>query len=303
MLKTFLSRLRFLFLRRSQGEVDEELRFHMEQQIEANIAAGMPPHEARRQAAIAFGGVERAREECREQRPGHWLETLLQDVRYALRGFRRSPTFTITIVVTLMLGIGATTVVFSVVDRILFRSLPYGHAERLVSVGLIAPIMQQEFMLGGSYYDWRDNQKPFEAFTSETGVNACDLTEERPARLNCASVEAHFLPTLGLTPALGRNFTSEEDRPNAPRVALISWQLWQNHFGGDPGILNKLVSLDGKPARVIGVLPKEFEMPTLEPADIVVPQALDEAAERKESPDTVMYAFARLKPGVSIEQA
>ncbi len=303
MLKGFLSRLRFLFRGRSHGEVDEELRFHMEQQIEANIAAGMPPNEARRQAAITFGGVERAREECREQRPGYWLETLLQDVRYAFRGFRRSPTFTITIVVTLMLGIGATTAVFSVVDRILFRSLPYGHAERLVSVGLIAPIMQQEFMLGGSYYDWRDNQKPFEAFTSETGVSACDLTEERPARLNCANVEANFLSTLGVSPVLGRNFTVDEDRPNAPRVALLSYRLWQEHFGGDPGILNKLVSLDGKPARIVGVLPPSFEMPTLEAADVLVPEALDEAAERKEAPDTVMYAFARLKPGVTIEQA
>src|SRR5271170_5488619 len=303
MLKTFLSRLRFLFLRRSQGEVDEELRFHMEQQIEANIAAGMPPHEARRQAAIAFGGVERAREECREQRPGYWLETLAQDVRYAFRGFPRSPTFTITIVVTLMLGIGATTAVFSVVDRILFRSLPYGHAERLVSVGLTAPIMQQEFMLGGSYYDWRDHQTPFEAFTSDTGVNQCDLTEEKPARLSCASVEASFLPTLGVSPVLGRNFTPEEDRPNAPKVALISYQLWQRRFGRDPGVLNKLVSLDGRPVRVIGVLPKEFETPTLEAADVLVPQALDEAEQRKADPGRVMYAFARLKPGVSIEQA
>src|SRR5277367_711577 len=167
MLKTFLSCLRFLFLRRSQGEVDEELRFHMEEQIEANIAAGMPAQEARRQAAIAFGGVERAREECREQRPGYWLETMLQDVRYALRGFRRSPTFTITIIVTLMLGIGATTAVFSVVDRILFRSLPYGHAERLVSLGLVQSLETQEFMLGSFYYDWRNNQSAFESMTSE----------------------------------------------------------------------------------------------------------------------------------------
>jgi putative ABC transport system permease protein len=303
MLHELLTRIRFLLRRKPRLEVDEELRFHLEHQIEANIAAGMSPDEARRQAAITFGSLERAREECREQRPGYWAETFLQDVRYALRGFRRNPTFTLTIVLTLMLGIGATTAVFTVVDRILFRSLPYGHADRLVSVGLTAPIMPLEFMLGGSYYDWRDNQKPFEAFTSETGVNPCDLTEEKPARLNCASVEANFLPTLGLTPALGRNFTPEEDRPNAPRVALLSYQLWQDHFGADPGILNKVVNLDGKPARVIGVLPQEFEMPTLEPADVVVPEALDEAAERKEAPDTVMYAFARLKPGVTIEQA
>src|SRR5271170_365237 len=303
MLSDFLTHLRLLFRRGTHRDVDEELQFHLERQVEANIAAGMSPQEARRQAVITFGGVERAREECREQRPGHWLETLLQDVRYAFRGFRRSPTFTITIALTLMLGIGATTAVFSVVDRILFRSLPYGHADRLVSVGLTAPIMQQEFMLGGSYYDWRDNQTPFEAFTSETGINLCDLTEEKPARLSCASVEATFLPTLGVSPVLGRNFAAEEDRPNAPKVALISYQLWQRRFGRDPGVLNKLVSLDGQPVRVIGVLPKEFETPTLEAADVLVPQALDEAEQRKADPGRVMYAFARLKPGVSIAQA
>jgi predicted permease len=181
--------------------------------------------------------------------------------------------------------------------------LPYAHDDRLVSVGLVAPIIPQEFMLGGSYYDWRDNQKPFEAFTSETGVNACDLTEHNPARLSCASVEANFLPTFEISPVLGRNFLPEEDRPNGPKVALISYELWQTHYGLDPGIVNKLIDLDGNQVRVIGVLPKDFEMPTLQAADVLVPQALNEAEQRKADPGRVMYAFARLRPGVSIQQA
>ena len=134
MLTELLARLRFLLSRRTHREVDEELAFHLEQQTEANIAAGMTPQEARRQAGIEFGGVERAREECREVRPGYRVEMLVQDVRYAMRGFRRNPIFTITIVVTLMLGIGATTAVFSVVDRILFRS-PALRARRSAGVG------------------------------------------------------------------------------------------------------------------------------------------------------------------------
>jgi hypothetical protein len=105
----------------------------------------------------------------------------LHDVRYALRGFRRNPIFALTAIVTLALGVGATTAVFSVVDRILFRSLPYAHENSLVSVGLIAPIIPSEFMLGGSYYHWRDNQKPFVALTSETGVDECDLTGTQSA--------------------------------------------------------------------------------------------------------------------------
>jgi putative ABC transport system permease protein len=132
MINEWLTRLRFLVTREARREVDEELQFHLDQQTQANIAAGMPPKEAHRQAVIAFGGVEHAREECHEQRPGFLIETLLQDVRYAIRGFRRNPVFTITVVATLMLGIGATTAVFSVVDRILFRPLPYAHADRLV---------------------------------------------------------------------------------------------------------------------------------------------------------------------------
>ncbi len=263
MVKEVLTRMRFFVTRRQHRELDEELRFHLEQAMEANRAAGMTAAEARRQALIEFGGVERTREECHRQRPGWWLGTVAQDVRYALRGFRRNPTFTIAAITTLAVGIGATTAVFSVVDRILFRSLPSAHDDRLVSVGLVAPIIPQEFMLGGSYYDWRDNQKPFEAFTSEAGVNTCDLTERNPARLSCARVEQSFLPTLGISPLLGRNFLPEEDRPNGPKAALISYDLWRSHYGFDPGIVNRLIDIDGNQVRVIGVLPKDFEMPTL----------------------------------------
>jgi len=302
-LRKLLTTLRFLLAGKTHAEVDEELQFHLEQQIDLNVSAGMAPGEARRQAAIAFGGVERAREGCREQRPGYWLETVLQDVRYALRGFRRNPAFALTIILTLMLGIGATTAVFSVVDRILFRSLPYGHADRLVSVGLVAPIEPQEFMLGGSYYEWRDHQQPFAAFTSETGVEPCDLTEEKPARLNCATVEANFLPALGVSPVLGRNFTAEEDTPDGPKVALLSYAVWLGRYGLDPGVVGRVIHLDGKQVRVVGVVPKDFEMPRLQPADVLLPQALDVAAQRRADPGRPMWAFARLKPGISVEQA
>ncbi len=303
MIGEFLTRLRFLFSRRKPGELEDELAFHIAQSIDRNIAAGMLPDEARQQAMIEFGAIERAREHCHEQRPGWWLGTVAQDLRYGLRGFRRNPIFTLTVLATLTLGIGATTAVFSVVDRILFRPLPFAHTDRLVSVGLTAPIIPEEFMLGGSYYVWRDNQKPFEAFTSETGVNSCDLTEHNPAHLSCASVEASFLPTLGIAPLIGRNFLPEEDRPHGPRVALISFGLWQSHYARDPGVVNRLIDIDGNPTRVIGVLAKDFEMPTLEDADVVVPQALDEAEQRKAEPGRVMYAFARLKPGIGAQQA
>ena len=303
MLDRLLTRLRLLLLGNRHADVNEELQFHVEQEIAANIARGIEPAEARRLAAVAFGGLDKSREQCRQQRPGYWLETLVQDVRYAVRGLRRSPIFSVTAILTLMLGIGATTAVFSVVDRILFRNLPYGHGDRLVSVGLVAPIEPQEFMLGGSYYQWRDNQKPFVALTSETGVTPCDLTEDRPARLSCASVEANFLPTLGVAPVIGRNFTAEEDSPNGPKVALISYSLWKNRFHLDRDVAGRSINVDGHSVMIVGVLPQDFEMPRLQAADVLLPQALDVAAQRRADPGRPMWAFARLKPGVSVQQA
>jgi len=290
-------------LRRSDEEFEEELGSHIEMHIDERVRSGLSPAEARRQVLMHLGGAEQTRQVYRERATLPWLEGTLYDVRYALRGFRRNPIFALTAIVTLALGIGATTAVFTVVDRILFRSLPYAHEDRLVSVGLVAPIIPNEFMLGGSYFNWRDNQTPFATLTSETGINECDLTEHNPKRLSCANVEANFLPTLGVSPFLGRNFLPEEDRPNGPKVALVSYGLWLNQYNRDPGIINRLVNIDSHWVRVIGVLPKDFEMPALEKADIVLPEALDEAAERKADPGRVLYAFARLKAGISITQA
>jgi putative ABC transport system permease protein len=303
-----MRKLRGLWMRlvragRVKHDFDAELESHIRMHTDDGVRAGLSEEEARRQALIRLGNAEQARQAYRERAGLPVLDTLIQDVRYALRGLRRNPGFALTAIVTLALGMGASTAVFSVVDRILFRPLPYGHPDELVSVGLTAPIIPQEFMLGGSYYEWRDNQKPFSAFTSETGVNACDLTENNPAHLGCASVEADFLPTLGVSPILGRNFLPEEDRPKGPKVALISYGLWKSHYNRDVGIVNRLIDIDGAEVRVIGVLPGDFEMPTMEKADVLVPQALDEAEQRKADPGRVVYAFARLKPGIGIQQA
>jgi predicted permease len=298
-----LSWLRHLFRPRDRKQLDDELQFHLDSLIELKMSEGLSPVEARRQAQIEFGGLEAAREQCEQARPAWWSGTVVQDFKYALRGLRRNPSFAIAVVLTLMLGIGSTAAVFSVVDRILFRPLPYADSSRLVSVGLVAPIEPQEFMLGGSYYEWQDNQKPFLSLTSETGVEACDLTEENPQRLDCASVENNFLPTFGVVPVLGRNFLPSEDRPNAPRVALVSYSLWQTQFHGDRSIVGRIIKIDGNQTRVIGVLPANFEMPRLQAADILVPEALDIAAQRKADPGRPMWAFARLRPGVTPEAA
>jgi predicted permease len=309
-LREFFLRCRAFFRpatrRNTKAHLDEEFEFHIEmsaQLIQARDQVSV--EEAHRRAVVEFGGVERNREETYRQRPGWLAETMLQDIRYALRGFRRNPAFAVTVIATLALGIGATTAVFSVVDRILFRSLPYAEDDRLVSMGLVQPLEKQEFMLGGFFYEWQQNQKPFTAVTFEQGTGDCNLTDVNPVHLQCARVAQNFLPTLGITPILGRSFLPEEDLPHGPRVALISDALWQSRYNRDPKILNQAMSLDGHTVRIVGVLPASFEMPRLQAADIVVPAQMDVQAQHTVNSGIgfPMWAFARLKPGVSIAEA
>jgi putative ABC transport system permease protein len=231
------------------------------------------------------------------------MSGLLQDIRYALRQLRKSPGFTAVTVITLALGIGAATAMFSLVDGALFRRLPYPHDDELVSVGVLAPIIDGEFLFAGSYLSWKHDQTPFSGFTSSTGVNDCDLTDEHPVRLTCGAVESTFLPTLGIQPILGRNFTAEEDRPDAAKVALLSYGLWQSRFAGDNDVINRTVSLDGKPTRVIGVLPRDFEFPTLAHTSALVPEALDPTMVQRNELGPVVRVYGRMKPGLSVESA
>ena len=306
MISELLTRLRFLIFRKGRSELDEEIEFHLEQAITTRIAAGMDAAEARRQALIEFGGIEPAREQCERQRPAWWIGTVLQDLRYALRGFRRNPLFTISVLVTIALGIGATTAVFSVVDRILFRPLPYADPSGIVSLGFVHSLERQEFVMGRFYVEWQKDQTPFSLLAAQsTGVHNCDLVEDNPAQLGCISFQANFLPLFGISPVLGRNFLPEEDRPNGPRVVMISYGLWKGHYSGDSHILGRMINVDGDPVRIVGVLPRDFQFPTLESADIVSPFAFDPAIQQTVNggfgyPERV---FARLKSGVSVAQA
>jgi predicted permease len=305
-LRIFAVRLRGLFRRRQQDDdLNAELRAHLEMLTEENIRRGMSPAEARHAARREFGGVEQAKELYREQHSIQLIDSLLQDLRFALRGLRNRPGFALVAILTLALGIGSTTAVFSVVDRILFRSLPYPHDDRLVSFGDKAPFEANEFVLGPDYVDWKKAQTPFESVTSFVPGGAdCDLTEQNPVRLKCALVESTFLPTFGIQPFLGRNFSSDEDRPNAPRVALITYGLWRSRFARDRNLPGRAISLDGRPTVVVGVLPEQFEMPNLGHDDILIPAALDGSTDRgPNARQIILRAFARLRPGVTIQQA
>jgi hypothetical protein len=182
-LYTIPLRLRSLFRwAQADNELDDELRDHLARKTEEYVAKGMAPEEARRRARLDLGGVEQTKEKCRDERRVTWIQDFVQDLRFALRMLRKSPGFATVAILTLAIGIGGTSAVFSVVDRILFRSLPYPQDHRLVSFGLLAPIERDEFMLGSSYIDFRKEPGPFEAITSiSPGTAACDLTEPQSA--------------------------------------------------------------------------------------------------------------------------
>jgi putative ABC transport system permease protein len=305
-LRSFFLRILALFRKRHlDSDLNAELQTHLEMLSEEYYRRGMSLLEAQQAARREFGGLEQTKELHRELRGIPVFDTLFQDLRFALRGLRKRPGFAIVAILTLALGIGSTTAVFSVVDRILFRSLPYPHDDRLVSFGDKAPFEANEFVLGPDYVDWKKAQTPFESVASFIPGGAdCDLTEQNPVRLHCALVESTFLPTFGIQPFLGRNFTVDEDRPNAPRVALITYGLWHTRFAGDRNLPGRTISLDGHPTLVVGVLPAQFEMPNLGHDDILLPAALDGSTDRGPSArQIILRAFARLKPGITIKQA
>ncbi len=304
-LRESIARVRAVFGKRQRdATLDEELQTHLAMLVEQNLERGMTPEEARRAAKMSLGGEEQIKEAVRDYRGLPLLETLAQDTRFALRMLRKSPGFTVVAVLTLALGIGANAAVFSVLYRDLLHPLPYPHGNRLVFFGMVIPSADSRpFLFAASYEQLRRSGIPFESMTSwRPGTNGCDLTEDRPLRLTCARAESTFLPTFGISPVLGSNFSAEEDGPDAQAVCLISYALWQSRFGGNASAIGQMLSIDGQSTRVIGVLPRDFEWPTLDHVDVVLPEALS-TAELTNPMAGVVRAYARLKPGVSLAEA
>ncbi len=300
-LDKFRIKCRSLFFRRRvEVELDNELQSHLALQIEAFQAAGLPNDEARKQALASMVGLHLVKERCRDMRGFNLLDDFLADVRYGWRSLCRNAGFAVAAIGIVGLGIGSATAVFSAVDRLLFKSMPYAAPQELVSVGFTLPFMEQEFLFGSTYFEWQHQTTPFKRLGSWAGVAGCDVMQEHPVRLVCALADANFLPALGISPERGRNFTTDEDRPNGPKVALISDAMWRGRFGSNSEILGKLISVDGAPTRIVGVLPREFELPNMGNADLLLPQALDPAAQR---PGVPLKAIGRLKPGMGAEQA
>lgn len=274
-----------------RAEIEEHLAMRAEHE-------GITLEEARRR----FGNPLKVQEEVREVWLGARAEAWLQDLRLAGRMIWRHPVFAAGAICALAAGLGTSTAVFSVVDRVLFRSLPFAAPEQLVMVGQSAVIEPMPFLLWPDYNDWQKSQTAFSSMTAlASGTYDCDINEENPARVRCGAVAWNFLRVLGVLPQRGRDFLEVEDRRGAPRVALITDELWGQRFGRDAGALEKTVSLDGQPVRVIGVLARGFEMPGLQAADVLMPMALPPPT--RPMMGGVLRVYARMKPGVTAEEA
>jgi putative ABC transport system permease protein len=286
---------------RKDQELTEEIEAYLEMLIEQKIKDGLDPAEARRAALIELGGREQVKEKVREARAGNHLETLWQDLRYALRLLLKRPVFTLIAIITLALGIGANTAIFSVVNAVLLNAVPYYEPQRLVSVTEVLD-GRHIFREGVENYDAYQTQS--QAFEHLVAFNRGRLNltgRGAPERLESLSVTANVFPALGLTPQLGRAFTPEEDPPATPRVALLGHAFWQRRFGGDPSILGNTLTLEGQSWTVIGIMPPRSRTlmgRVLEGADVWLPLAI-KVGEKSNYVDVI----GRLKPGFTPAQA
>jgi putative ABC transport system permease protein len=280
--------------------LDEEIRFHIDRQTEKNLRAGMTTDEARRQALIRFGGLDGAKERTRDEFRAASIEDFLRDVRYGGRALLRAPGFTIVATLTLALGIGATTAMFSVVNGILLRPLPYPQQDRLVE--LVHSIGSGQILASPAvYFGYRDHSRTFEAVGLwDWDASPVTVTGARePESVRSVEVTHEVLGMLGATPALGRSFRSSDDVPGAAPTAVISHAYWQRRFeGADP--IGRTLVVDGVARELIGVLPDSFGFFDY-PADIFYPMQL----VRSEAgfPQGDGRGLARLKPGITLEQA
>jgi ABC-type lipoprotein release transport system permease subunit len=306
---TLFTRLRSLaramFLRsRWERDMNEELQFHIEERAEHLVKSGVPQHEAMRRARLEFGGIEGYKETCREARGLRMVDELRCDLRYALRSFRKSPGFTAVAVLSLALGIGLNSAIFSAINAVLLRQLPYKDPERIVQVAMSYD-NQPTGTSPADYLEWENQNHVFERMAAfESGI--VPLVGDRPERIISQRVSASFFPILGVQPALGRTFRAAEDKPES-NVVVMSHGLWRRRFGSDPNILGRNFTIDNASYRVIGVMPERFryfEEANIGSATVDVWLPYPFATNPTTNRDFfTLSAIARLKPGVALEQA
>jgi putative ABC transport system permease protein len=287
----------------ADAQLDSELRFHIEELTNANIAAGMPPGEARRQALMEFGGPEQLKEELRDVYRVRIIDYTLCNLKSAFRFIRKSPSFSIAVILTLALGIGANSAVFSAIDAILLRPLPFPNGDQLMVISQVNPKLKSpsSFVAPARVEDWNRMNSTFQAITGYYADDASESSGPLPEKVTWGLVAPRFLQVWGVAPALGRDFSPEEERYGGPSAVLISDRYWRQRFGANPDILGKKLRIGGLAPEVIGVMPASFLFP-IRDVDVWSPVQL--GAPYTESRDDTWYrVVGRIKAGVSVTQA
>jgi predicted permease len=286
---------------RIQQDIDRELAFHIAERVDELRAQGMSESDATRRARIQFGNPLVQRERTHDVDVADGLDTLLRNVRYAVRALLRAPGFTITAVLTLALGIGANSAVFSAMDTVLLQPLPFSHADRLMYLTQTSDSGGDRAIAGVRIDDWNRDNSTFDVITGYEMEDVSDTTGDQPERVQRATVLPRFLDVWGIEPVIGRGFTAAEHRMGGPQAILISERYWRRRFGADAAVLNKSVRITGRSYPIVGVLPASFMFPERD-ADWWVPEWVD-------APWMVPREYAsyvtigRLRPGVTLEQA
>ncbi len=290
---------------RKDRELAAELDAHVQMHVEDNVRRGMSPEEARRQALIALGGIEQTKESYRGRRGIPVIESVLQDVRFGARMLRKNPGFTAVAVLTLALGIGANTAIFSVVYAAVLRPLPYAQPDRLMTLDELRESHEYRAYWNASYPDYLDWQSQARTFQSLTGFTRDDFTLRgagAPQIIFAVQSTTNFFATLGVRPMLGRDFVAGEDVATGPNVAILTYKFWVAYFGRDPQVIGRAMELDDKSVNIIGVLPREFEFAPVGDAGIWVPLHLEtDFATRRNL--RWMPVIGRLARGVTPAQA
>src|SRR6266851_2417766 len=288
---------------RDDRDLEQELRLHVELAAEEALRSGHAPEQARQAARIRIAGAAQAMEALRDQRGLPWLDHLARDVRFGLRQILRNPAFSGIAIATLALGIGVNTAMFSAVDAVLIRPLPYADAGRLVMIwDEMSHIgFPKHFSTPAEWYEWRRNNTVFTDIAATEPGQATLSGDGEPEELPGRKVTANFWTVLGVRPLVGRAFTEEEDTRGV-RVAVISHGLWQRRFGGSLDVLGRKITLNDSPYEVIGVMPRDFYFMPARDVDIWIPTSFSaEFLTRFWWHD--VHCVARLKPGVTLQQA
>src|ERR1051325_2379748 len=299
-MRELIRRLRVRFTgERFDREMDEEMRLHLHLRQQEHTNAGLAPEDAHRKAMLKFGNPTALREASYDEWSWRWLEHFLQDVVYALRSMRRTPGFALTAIVALALGIGANVAIFSVVNAVLLRPLPYKDSDDLV----VVMHDRTNPVAGANYVDWRDQQHVFQNLAAAEYWTPNLANVDPPEHLWALRVTADMFQMLGVEPLLGRVFLPGEDQSGHEFEVVLSYRLWQRRFGGDRNVLGRTITLDGKTYSVVGVMPPDFRFAPFwaTKSELWAPDVLGSRAHNRSG--NSLRVFGRLKPGVNLQRA